>query len=251
MELRIKMYGEWLEYVDSLKSVLCGLFHSLLLFLTLQTLGLSLSIFIKNQLWIQLVFVYTHFSHCFCCVVCLKKWYFSQGDLTSREQTGLAAWCCLWPWQGSQKLLRSYLCYFLVVFSGVFLGSFRHFRQKCICEGISFTHFVLIQNGNKNQKQEKRDERKEKKDCVGGKDQGQSIHFRVLSLFSKNKIKGFSTVYQIPSSAFKWEAMFVGGFNPSPFSLLFSWTFFIMKYRIVRGFTFKKQEETPNSWGLL
>lgn len=46
---------------------------------------------------------------------------------------------------------------------------------------------------------------------------------------SFQKIKGFSTVYQIPSSAFKWEAMFVGGFNPGPFNLIFSWTFFIMK----------------------
>lgn len=178
----------------------------------------------------------------------MKKWYLSQGDLTSSEQTGLAAWCCLWPWQGSQKILRSYLCYFLWYFLGFFGVFFRHFGQKYICEGISFTHFVLIQNGNENQKQEKREKRKRTVWVEKIKDnQFTSEYF----LFSKNKIKGFSTVYQIPSSAFKWETMFVGGFNPSPFSLLFSWTFFIMKCRIVRGCTFKKQEETPNSWGLL
>lgn len=47
----------------------------------------------------------------------MKKWYLSQGDLTSSGQTGLAAYCCLWPWQGSQKLLRSCLCYY---FGGLF-----------------------------------------------------------------------------------------------------------------------------------
>lgn len=57
-ESRIKMYGEWLEDVDSfkIKSVMCDLFHSLLFSLTVQNLlGMSLSIFIKNQLQIQLI----------------------------------------------------------------------------------------------------------------------------------------------------------------------------------------------------
>lgn len=83
-----------------------------------------------------------------------------------------------------------------------------------------------MQHDNENQEKERK-----KKVWVGRRAQGQLIYFRIVSVLKKenNFKKGFATVYQIPNSALKEERTFVGGFNPSPLYLLFSWLCFIMQ----------------------